>query len=313
MTKSDVTRGLIDFAVSQCLKNMKNDSRRSLRRLNDLGLQAAKGRFQSELFFLFQRMLNNDNSPYYEMLDEILFTTDTAFLKDFGINLGYNAWTLGAAQLRRSAENNRLPLSWLTELKPAASIDALSSQISRERENGRFAFLASLPEEGIGSGTGLFTLFRRFHDCDFLLNPRWTGCSLSSGQLEEAVRCTNLLFLLPFGSIECHRLAERLLAFKRTFIVTYTYEEKDFDELLSPEHIEELLSWGSPLLSFLPSPACSAQTRKAVDEAILDARMQQKFPALLIHWQEDIDRISNILSSPAQHTFADSLKTASVK
>ena len=135
MTKSDVTRGLIDFAVSQCLKNMKNDSRRSLRRLNDLGLQAAKGRFQSELFFLFQRMLNNDNSPYYEMLDKILFTTDTAFLKDFGINLGYNAWTLGAAQLRRSAENNRLPLSWLTELKPAASIDALSSQISREREN----------------------------------------------------------------------------------------------------------------------------------------------------------------------------------
>ena len=104
-----------------------------------------------------------------------------------------------------------------------------------------------------------------------------------------------------------------LEASKRYFKNNYGVEEKDFDELLSPEHIEELLSWGSPLLSFLPSPACSAQTRKAVDEAILDARMQQKFPALLIHWQEDIDRISNILSSPAQHTFADSLKTASVK
>lgn len=313
MTKSDVTRGLIDFAVSQCLKNMKNDSRRSLRRLNDLGLQAAKGRFQSELFSLFQRMLNNDNSPYYEMLDNILSTTDTSFLKDFGINLGYNAWTLGAAQLRYNAENSHHPLSWLAELKPASSIDALSAQISRERENGRFAFLASLPKEGIGTGTDMFTLFRHFHDCDFLLNPERTGCSLSSGQLEEAVRCTNLLFFLPFGSVECHELAEKLLSFKRTFIVTYTYEEEDLDKLLSSGHIEELLSWGSPLLSFLPSPACSAQTRKAVDEAILDARMQQKFPALLIHWQEDIDRISNILSSPAQHTFADSLKTASVK
>lgn len=313
MTKSDVTRGLIDFAVSQCLKNMKNNPRRSLRRLNDLGLQASKGRFQSELFSLFQRMLNNEESPYYEMLDRILSTTDTAFLKTFGINLGYNAWTLGAAQLRSSSADGSLPLSWLVQLKPAASIEALSSQVLSERSSGKFAFSASLPENGIGTGTALFSMIRHFHDCDFLLQPGRTGVVLSPEQLEEAARCTNLLFVLPFGSAECRRLAEELLALKRTFIVTYPYGEEDLDTFLSPGHIETLLSWGSPLLSFVPSPSCSMQTRRAVDEAILDARMHQRFPALLIHWQEDIDRISAILSSPAQHTFEDPLKAAPAK
>ena len=51
MTKNDITRGLIDFAVSQCLKNIKEDPYRSIRRLADLGRQFAKGRFQEELFF----------------------------------------------------------------------------------------------------------------------------------------------------------------------------------------------------------------------------------------------------------------------
>ena len=48
MTKNDITRGLIDFAVSQCLKNIKEDPYRSIRRLADLGRQFAKGRFQEE-------------------------------------------------------------------------------------------------------------------------------------------------------------------------------------------------------------------------------------------------------------------------
>ena len=60
MTKNDITRGLIDFAVSQCLKNIKEDPYRSIRRLADLGRQFAKGRFQEELFSLFQRLACRD-------------------------------------------------------------------------------------------------------------------------------------------------------------------------------------------------------------------------------------------------------------
>lgn len=308
MNKSDVTRGLIDFALSQCLKNMKTDPRRSLRRLNDLALQASKGRFQSELFSLFQQMLDNENSPYYDMLDRILSTTDTAVLKSFGINLGYNAWTRGAAQLRAASPDTSLPLSWLVELAPAASLETVSAQISRERADGRYVFHAALPEDGIGTGTDFFALIRHFGDCDFLLDLEKTDRLPSSGQLKEAARCTNLFFLLPFGSSQCRRLADELLALGLPFAVTFSYGDADADELLSPRHIDELLSWGSPFLSFVPAASCSPQTYSAVDDAILDARMRQLFPALLIHWEKDIDRIGAILSSPAQHSFSNPRK-----
>lgn len=313
MTKNDVTRGLIDFAVSQCLNNMKSDPRRSLRRLNDLGLQASKGRFQSELFSLFQRMLDNENSPYYEMLNRILSTTDTAALKDFGINLGYNAWTLGASQLRTDASDCSMPLSWLVELEPAFSPDLIASQISRERACGRYVFHASLPREGIGTGTDLFELIRRFRDCDFLLDLENSDNLPAPDQLKKAACCTNLFFLLPFGSIQYRRLADELLELGCPFAVTFTYRESDASDLLSSARIDELLSWGSSFLNFVPDPFCNMQTRKAIDDAILDARMHQRFPALLIHWKEDIDRIGAILSSPAQHSFADAPKEEPVK
>ena len=66
MTKNDITRGLIDFAVSQCLKNIKEDPYRSIRRLADLGRQFAKGRFQEELFSLFQKTIRTglQRSPF---------------------------------------------------------------------------------------------------------------------------------------------------------------------------------------------------------------------------------------------------------
>ena len=77
MTKNDITRGLIDFAVSQCLKNIKEDPYRSIRRLADLGRQFAKGRFQEELFSLFQRLLLNEDGPYYEMLKQLVSSIPT--------------------------------------------------------------------------------------------------------------------------------------------------------------------------------------------------------------------------------------------
>lgn len=97
MTKNDITRGLIDFAVSQCLKNIKEDPYRSIRRLADLGRQFAKGRFQEELFSLFQRLLLNEDGPYYEMLKQLVSSVDTDSLKTLGINIGYNSWTCGAS------------------------------------------------------------------------------------------------------------------------------------------------------------------------------------------------------------------------
>lgn len=75
-------------------KNIKEDPYRSIRRLADLGRQFAKGRFQEELFSLFQRLLLNEDGPYYEMLKQLVSSVDTDSLKTLGINIGYNSWDL---------------------------------------------------------------------------------------------------------------------------------------------------------------------------------------------------------------------------
>ena len=128
MTKNDITRGLIDFAVSQCLKNIKEDPYRSIRRLADLGRQFAKGRFQEELFSLFQRLLLNEDGPYYEMLKQLVSSVDTDSLKTLGINIGYNSWTCGASRLRQITAEKDYP-HWLAEISLSPESSASTSGV----------------------------------------------------------------------------------------------------------------------------------------------------------------------------------------
>ena len=154
MTKNDITRGLIDFAVSQCLKNIKEDPYRSIRRLADLGRQFAKGRFQEELFSLFQRLLLNEDGPYYEMLKQLVSSVDTDSLKTLGINIGYNSWTCGASRLRQITAEKDYP-HWLAEisLSPESSASQLKEQLSAALKNGTYAFRLHMPAQSITTDT----------------------------------------------------------------------------------------------------------------------------------------------------------------
>ena len=40
-------------------------------------------------------MLNNDNSPYYPLIEDTLRHMDKEKLIEFGMNLGYNGYTRG--------------------------------------------------------------------------------------------------------------------------------------------------------------------------------------------------------------------------
>ena len=54
MNSQDITRALIDTTVARAMVEMDADPKRSVRKLCDLGRQFSRGRFQNQIFAIFQ-------------------------------------------------------------------------------------------------------------------------------------------------------------------------------------------------------------------------------------------------------------------
>ena len=84
-----------DEFVKTALKDADESPERCTRNLVDMALHFSKGRFQQEFFEMARAMLNNDNSPYYPLIEDTLRHMDKEKLIEFGMNLGYNGCTQG--------------------------------------------------------------------------------------------------------------------------------------------------------------------------------------------------------------------------
>ena len=121
MNSQDITRALIDTTVARAMVEMDADPKRSVRKLCDLGRQFSRGRFQNQIFAIFQDLLRNDESPYYQAIDFLLRSNDPEALRQFGINIGYNSFTYGAQILRQKQKEPLLFPGLSSSVSTAAS------------------------------------------------------------------------------------------------------------------------------------------------------------------------------------------------
>ena len=117
MNSQDITRALIDTTVARAMVEMDADPKRSVRKLCDLGRQFSRGRFQNQIFAIFQDLLRNDESPYYQAIDFLLRSNDPEALRQFGINIGYNSFTYGAQILRQKQKELSFAVPWVVKLR----------------------------------------------------------------------------------------------------------------------------------------------------------------------------------------------------
>ena len=168
-------------------------------------------------------------------------------------------------------------------------------QLSAALKNGTYAFRLHMPSQSITTDTRQLGLIREFPDCSFFLDFMDTDCTYSDDLLELTCSCDNLAFLVPFGSLQSRQLVDLLNARQRIYGVCRTYDNTNAAERISDSQISEMLSWGSPLLFFLAAADTTQDNRLLVDNAILDARLHQTYPALLIHLDADVARIQQLL------------------
>lgn len=305
MNKQDFTRTLIELAVDQGMKDMKGNPQRSVRRMADLGRQFSRGRFQEQIFTLFQKLLTNDNSPYYAVMADLFDNVDTAALKRFGINIGYNAWTWGASLIRKNErEAGRefpwlLKLIWTPSIQNGMTLPEVISLVTENRKNGVYAYWIFV-RGPLAESIEIFSVFEKFPDCIFVLDLTESDCALTAAQLTAIKECLNTVPLLPSAGKGSLKLSEALKAQKSLYAISFSYGDRDMERLLSGKWVNELLSYGSRILCMTARPDCSRENRKKAGDFALASRLNEKYPAVLIDWYEDIDRVQKIISAPLQ-------------
>ena len=163
------SRIIIKTFVKTALKDADETPERCTRNLVDMALHFSKGRFQISFFEMARTMLNNENSPYYPLIEDALKHMDKDKLIEFGLNLGYNGCTMGAHIVRKIKRTENINVPWLLFLNIDSAHENLTESYQPIFDQGKelgiyvyFLYTNKDPEK-------LLPLIRQNEDCAIIL------------------------------------------------------------------------------------------------------------------------------------------------
>lgn len=283
MDQESITKGILSGIVDRYIQDIAHDPNRSIRKLVDMAECTSDGPTQKICYQMMQQMAADQSSPYYEMLYHLVTHTSPQTIKQFGINLGYNAWTFGSGNIRRIMEQNNKLISWAvlidrTQKPDRVPFSEIQDLVSKGRKSEVYAWvlMASDPADEWNEYTGLF---REYQDCVFGLIIR--ADALNDEILEEAAEIHNLMIILSTDTGEWQSCAAMLSEKGILFSVCRSISgEEQAKTVLDGSWFEELIAY-HPLIAFtLAGSSLSPETALQVKTYMWDTRLEQVYPVM---------------------------------
>lgn len=270
--KNDPTRRLLETILRRTLDEIRRDPERSVRNLVDLALLGAKGRFQTQALELLQAMLQNSNSFYYSLIRDTVLHADPERLLGFGLNLGYNGCTRGAARIRQIEAERGFNVPWTLSLQ----VNGRDCREDRQRlvcqgeELGIRAwqlYAAGVAQRGLEMAEdhpdSAFVLLLESKDIDLTL-------------LDRAGELCNLMILVKW-SADCPDACDLLRQAELLYGIWNYYGEKDLGQIMTGQIFRDAAACHGAVTALVPGEDCDEELRAAACSYITDARSRQLF------------------------------------
>ncbi len=297
--QSSITKIMIETAINKTLDDIENNPERSIRNLVDLGSNFAKGEFQRKFFERAMAVLENEDSHYYALAKKMVFGTDRAKLKAFGVNIGFNSLTLGSEIIRKKEAQCGYNIPWAITIHANEASGVLSKEIiqrviTQGKEEGIFSYLfdikvnaAFLPK--------LCTLIKDEPHCAFVvyLEPS----VLLDRTAKELIALKNVMISVHS---EGKGLADAVDALKKNRCLwgvhRYYADSEDAEQICSGKWISEMANFGCVFVFAFTAPDCPKDLCRDVNSYIMDVRSQQTAPAFVMNYYTDNLFIDKIIS-----------------
>lgn len=306
----DLNRILIESIIKNTIKGVKTDPHRSIRRLVEFGQMYATGTNQQQFFNICSNMLENENSRYYDMLENVAAFSTEGRILSIGMTVGYDGLIRGVRKAKTVEDTFGFKLPWTcifyADGKPAeegrlANPDWLIQYV-RDRGTHLFFFDAQVyPIEK------LFELCETYPDCVFicLLRPEdFTDRNIAGiRSYENMVPSIDLTDVTVDESIRA--IFKKLRKNKIIYAAHKRYDDENAEALSRFDWCEPLIDSGMIFLFTIPSSSCSGAAKETVRDGVIKARHSQDYPFIFMDWDADVRFLDQWLKGSDCTVFID--------
>ena len=289
-----LTRSLMETLVKSKLEDLKESPERTTRNLVDMALHFSKGRFQKRFFEIAQSMLQNENSPYYQMVYHTAANVDNDSILNFGMNLGYNSCTYGANIIRKTEEQFGFNVPWCItiELSPKRLLDS-SEHYHQLLQEGKSLGIYTWHIFSNGCLDEFLPIIEMNPDCAFFIFC--TSSELTDDILEKYSSIHNLMFVVHYteSNTDIYRPTK-----KRKFLYSsyVFYKDSDITDILNNELLCAINATDSSLAIFIPDSSCSDKTKECIGNYAAHMINNPIYKTIPFDFRYHLNKIDSIIS-----------------
>lgn len=289
----DIDCILIENSVKKALKDIQDNPKRTIRNLVDYGLEFAKGGFQKQSLQLVQQLLADEDCRYYELIRNAVDHVNPKTLLNFGMNVGYNACTMGVKRIRLLETKEQLHIPWCLFLKVKDFGEAHQRLFSRIIEEGMelgiyvFVFVVE------GQVEQLLAMLFEYEQCAFILMCR-KEC-LRDEVLDQVAMLHNLML-----SVCYEKDIDTVVAEMRKRGLLYglhaVYGKQELAAIESGQFFQSLEPLWPLSVALLADTGVEEKEKAKLDQTLCTLRITQSYLTFILHLEEDIQRIDEVFS-----------------
>ena len=290
-------RAMVGTVVSQAVRELQRDSHRGLRKLVDMGNAMLRGENQQRFFNMAARIVEDPDSPYYEVVRRFAVEVDAERLRILSMNLGYTALTYGAKVLRAQQEELRHYIPPLVVfLLSGTGSNAFAGQMDRlvteASSLGTYLFQLVMPEDAADAVWDEVAALTQKHAeaCFFVQLP--------AGAPQERVRQVaaqnNCISLIPGRGDD-----KNLKLFKQLGCLVGFYDDvtaANSAELLTADYLESRSKCGF-LFGLYLTDKSDLEVEKQTREFAIKARVSGRSVILPLSFVGDLQYMADLISS----------------
>lgn len=301
--ENSMSRVLIETVVKNTLKGLRDDPERNIRNLVDMALHFSGGRFQQRFFETAQRMLENENSPYYGLVRDLTSYADAEHLLHFGMNLGYNSCTYGARRIRQNEEQLGYNIPWTIlfqmDSRSPEHLAQYDAAVTDGEKLGIYTWMLFAP----AVSCRMLELIADHPDSAFFLfcEPE----DITDDFLDSVSELKNVM---PAPRYQEGRedIFDKLRSRGLPYSACCPYSENDLEMILNGDLLASVQQVRPVFAVLFPRPDCPEQFRRLTHQAVERARNEQQFQMVPWELEQDNQKIDEIISDDACSVAFDS-------
>lgn len=302
MKPNSLKAAMVRAAVKKGISDIKDEPKRGIRNLVEMGSLFAGGPFQKDFFAMAMDQLRDENSVYYHIVEGIVTNTREEMLTTFGMNLGFNGLTHGAGIIRSIERQEGFNVPWClgielgqSPMSPPLDIQGI---LEEGKELGIYCYFFFLHGEDFPLEE-LLSILRGQKDCAFVffLHPH----SLTDTALQSLASLQNGVPVLDMdgvGEDELRRVSENL-SHAGSLLGGFSRWEDPTAGAGATGLLRRAEGLNLPILVFLRTKTHRHQNEDDVYREIVKLRKEMVVPVLPIDLCGDIAHADRAISTEA--------------